>query len=196
MSPGRESTAGPRGNRDEQMFFDDALLLGAGFKDYTEVEHPLYGSVLVGGFAKDVGRVPPSFMIEEETHRNALFCLRHAGAMPKVEIERFEIGELGGSTVLDVSFRNLHAIPTRTARAAEKTIGRPDEVLAGGFRSSEFRPQEIELAEREPERLVSERGIGGEETVRVRWLFVGKGEIVFGWRGEKGRAVSRKATLK
>lgn len=178
--------------------FDDKLLLGAGFTPWRKFDHPLYGEIEIGGFKKDVGRVPPSFLIEEMTHRNALFAIRHAEAMPKVVIAHSSVTELGGGLrAVDVEFRNERAIPTRTARAAQKGIGQPDvfsiegaglEVLAGGFRTDRFRPERLEFAEREPAQLRSERGIPGRGDVRVRWIVRGSGTATVRWRGEKARA--------
>jgi hypothetical protein len=199
------------GNRPEQgrasdHFFDDRLLFGAGFVDWHEVDHPLYGRIEVGGFKKDVGRVPPSFLIEEMVHRNALFAIRHAEALPRVEVAELVASALGqGLTAVDATFRNAHLIPTRTARAAEKRIGSPDEftiagpgleVVAGGFRTDRFRPHEMEIAEREPARLLSERGIGSRAEVRVRWIVRGRGTATVRWRGEKARAVERAVELR
>ncbi|TDJ73148.1 MAG: peptidase M14 [Planctomycetota bacterium] len=190
---------GSRSNADRH-FFDDALLMSAGFIDWHPYEHPLYGSIEIGGFRKDVGRVPPTFLIEEMLHRNALFCLKHAEAMPQVVIEKVEVTPIEGAVrAIDVIFRNERPIPTRTARAAGSKIGAPDvftitgqglEVLAGGFRSDRFRPERIELAEREPERLLRETGIGGRREVRVRWFVRGTGTATVGWEGEKGANVS------
>jgi hypothetical protein len=190
---------GDLGGRAGDLFFDDRLLFGAGFVDWHEVEHPLYGRVEVGGFKKDVGRVPPTFLIEEMLHRNAAFAIRHAEAMPRVAIAQAGASELGGGVrAIDVVFRNERAIPTRTALAARDGIGVPDvfwidarggEVLAGGFRTDRFRPERIDLAERDPSRLVSESGIPGRGEVRVRWFVRGGGAVTVGWRGEKARAV-------
>ena len=187
--PGRSSQA-------DNLFFDDNLLSGGGFIDWQPAQHPLYGEIEIGGFRKDVGRVPPSFLIEEMVHRNALFCIKHAEAMPEVEIESVEVSDIaGGTKAVDVIFRNTRTIPTRTAHAAKQHIGSPDvftlegdgvEVLAGGFRRDRWHPEEIELAEREPARLQSEAGIEGLDTVRVRWFVRGSGEVRVGWSGQKG----------
>lgn len=108
-------------------------------------------------------------------------------------------------SAVDVVFRNEHLIPTRSARATEMKIGTPDlftlegaglEVVAGGFRTDRFRPERIELAEREPARLVSEHGIGGRDEVRVRWFVRGRGAARVGWRGEKARAASASLELR
>ena len=190
---------------ESRHWFDDQLLMGAGFVDWKPYEHPLYGSIEIGGFKKDVGRVPPSFLIEEMLHRNTMFCIRHAEAMPDVEIEEPEVTDLGGGVVaLDVRFRNHHLIPTRSAMAEEKRIGVPDritiegnglEVLAGGFRRSEFRPEEIDLADHEPARLLREDGIPGRGEVHVRWILRGSGDATIRFVAEKAQDRSRTVRL-
>lgn len=185
----------------QRHWFDDKLLLGAGFVDWHPYDHPLYGKVEIGGYRKDVGRVPPTFMIEEMLHRNALFCIDHARALPLVSIEDPAVSDLGGGVkAIDVVFRNEHLIPTRTALAARRKLGKPDalviegegiEVLAGGFRSDRFRPESITLQDKNPARLVREAGIGSRAELRVRWLVRGGGKSVkVRFEGEKARSVS------
>ena len=183
------------GSQEDRLFFDDNLLSGGGLIDWHPAQHPFYGEIEIGGYRKDVGRVPPSFLIEEMVHRNALFCLKHAEAMPEVTIESITTEELaGGVKAIDAVFRNTRLIPTRSAHAANQKIGAPDvfsirgeglEVLAGGFRTDRWRPERITLAEREPAQLVSEAGIGGLGEVRVRWFVRGSGDTVVRWSGEK-----------
>jgi hypothetical protein len=200
--PDEPEEEGPRrGGRDERQWFDDKLLLGAGFVPWHPVEHPLYGQIEVGGFKKDVGRVPPTFLVEEMLHRNALFCIEHARAMPRVVIDAASVTDLGGGLkAIDVVFRNERAIPTRTAMAAEKHLGAPDVytcegrrvgVLAGGFVPDRWHPERMEPAERTPERLPRWEGIPGRGEVRVRWIVSGSGDkVIVGWQGEKARDVS------
>jgi len=196
---------GSGGFQRERLAFDDKLLLGAGYVDWRPFDHPLYGAIEIGGFRKDTGRMPPSFMIEEMIARNALFAIEHARNMPLVQIESAEVTDLGGGVkAIDVVFRNLRAIPTRTARAASKKIGVPDvytcggegiTVQAGGFRTDRWRPEAMEIAERDPARLLRERGIGSRGEVRVRWLVTGSASsAVVRWSGEKARDVE--ATVK
>ena len=183
--------------RADRRWFDDHLLSGGGYIEWHPVQHPFYGEIEVGGYRKDFGRVPPTFLIEEMVHRNALFCIEHAEAMPEVKILSVDITPLAnGVKAIDVIFRNDRVIPTRTGRSASKGIGEPDtftiegeglEVLAGGFRSDRWRPERIELAEREPARLLRESGIKGREELRVRWFVTGRGTARIGWSGETGR---------
>ena len=67
--------AGDGPSEGDQLFDDDACCSAPGFVALAPVEHPLYGEIEIGGFIKDVGRVPPTFLIEEMLHRNALFCI-------------------------------------------------------------------------------------------------------------------------
>ena len=199
----------PSNDRDEfeggfgrsRQYFDDHLLMGAGYVDWKPYDHPFYGEIQLGGFKKDVGRVPPTFLIEEMLHRNALFCIVHAEAMPAVEIDAPTITDLGGGVrAVDVMVRNTRVIPTRTAMAARNGIGEPDvfelsgegiTVLAGGQRSDRFRPERISLQEHQPARLLREGGLGARQEVRIRWLVTGEGEATLRYSGEKIRDVER-----
>jgi hypothetical protein len=192
--------------RDERRYwFDDHLMMGSGFVDWHPYEHPFYGPIEIGGFKKDVGRVPPTFLQEEMLHRNAMFCVLHAEAMPAVEIDEPEVSDLGGGLfAVDVVLRNLRSIPTRTALAAANKIGAQDvlslsgadlAVVAGGERRDRFRPERIELQERDPAALRRERGLGSREEIRVRWLVTGKGRATIRYAGEKIRAAERAFTL-
>ena len=178
-------------------WFDDHLQMESGFVEWTPFEHPLYGSIEIGGFKKDVGRVPPSFLIEEMLHRNAMFCIRHAEAMPRVTIEEPTVTALaGGLWAVDAVFENERAIPTRSALAVEKQIGSPDlfllegdglEVLAGGIRTDRFRPEALEIQAHDPERIVHEAGIPGRTRLRVRWIVRGSGTASVRFRSEKAQ---------
>jgi hypothetical protein len=190
----------------DRFYFDDKLLLGAGFVDWHPFTHPLYGEVEIGGFKKDVGRVPPSFLEEEMLHRNALFCVRHAEAMPRVAIREPEVTDLGGGVkAIDVLVANERVIPTRSAIARDKKIGSPDlvvlepgsgiEVLAGGFRTDRFQPERIQLQEHDPARLVREAGLGAREELRVRWLVRGSGPAVIRYQAEKAADAARELVV-
>jgi hypothetical protein len=197
----QDSGGGFFGSQDKQHWFNEELLMDAGFVDWHAAEHPVYGSIEIGGFRKDVSRVPPTFLIEEMLHRNAAFCIKHAVAMPKVVIEGVTVTELGELKAIDVVFRNQHAIPTRTALAANEKIGALDlytcsgdrvTVIAGGFTTDRFEPKLEEWPERDPGRLLREEGIPGRGEVRVRWIVRGRGQkVTIGWEGEKGLNVSQ-----
>jgi hypothetical protein len=183
-------------DRAGELYFDDHLLFGAGFTPWRPFQHPLYGPIEVGGFQKDVGRVPPSFLLEEEHHRNALFCLRHAEELPEVELRLISAEPLApGLYALDVEASNRHLIPTRSARATAVGAGLPDlfelsgaelTVLASGERSDRFRPERLELSEAQaPGRIVRDAGLFFERPLRWRFLISGRGAFTLRYSGEK-----------
>jgi hypothetical protein len=205
VDPGR-NFFGTSTERDRH-FFDDKLLMSSGFVPWHPFDHPQFGKIEIGGWKKDVGRVPPTFMIEEMIHRNAMFCLKHAREMPLVAIEDVNVTELGGGVkVIDAVFRNHHVIPTRTAQAIAHKLGEPDvlsiggnriDVLAGGIRTDQFRPEAIELVERDFPRIVRDQGIPGRGEVRVRWFVRGTGEeATLMFQGEKAKTVKLTVKIK
>ena len=190
---------------DDPHWFDDHLLSSAGFVDWAPYDHPLYGPVEIGGWKKDVGRVPPSFLIEEELHRNAMFCLEHAEATPEVTLEGPTLTDLGDDNwAVDVVLRNGRRIPTRTARAAEQRIGLPDivvlrgkrvRVLASGLSTDRFRPEVLELTEEEPRRILLEDGVPGLGEVRVRFFVRGEGDFLVQYGSQKAIGIRRTGRL-
>lgn len=194
--PSSQHYDGERG----QLEFNDQVLLGDVFVNWHPVQHPLYGEVEVGGFKREHGRVAPSFMIEEMLHRNAMFCLNHAEEIAEIEPEPLVIENLGDDLWrVKASFKNKKLMPTRSAMAAQKKIGLPDqviirgegiEVLAGGRELDRWRPERLDPMERSPERVLLESGIPSRGYVAVTWIVRGNGEIKVEYKAEKADDVS------
>ena len=187
----REEKEGQEGRRDRAAFRRD-LLLGAGFTPWKEVDHPDYGMVEIGGTAKTLGRVPPSFLLEEELHRNMAFTLYHAGCMPLVAIAETRVEPVGGGLrrVL-VTVENRGVIPTRIAHDVENGItprnvvtleGMP--VVAGGVRKDPLRA-EVEWQEGRPAHVLVET-VPGLERIVVEFLVRGSGTAQVEIRAGKG----------
>lgn len=180
---------------DEQMWmFRDKLQFGMAFKDYTEVEHPQHGKVLVGGLNKWSSRITPTFMLEEESHRNFAFTVYHAGEMPKLSFDRTEARRLSGDLwQVTVEVRNARIIPTRTARMRTAGIGRADlltlegaEVIASGSVGS-WSDHDIRETRFEPARVRLDAGVPGRGAVIHRFLVRGAdaSEITVRFSSEK-----------
>lgn len=158
----------------------DRLLFGTTFKEFTEYDHPTHGKVLIGGDTKWGSRVTPAFLLEEECHRNFAFTIAHAKAMPRLEVRRSAVKDLGdGVWAVSIELRNLELIPTRKRLAANKKLGAPDRlevvatqgatVLAGGG-LSRFDDETFEPVRSRPSRLVLDEGIGSKSTRAFRFL--------------------------
>lgn len=166
---------------DQQMWmFRDKLQFGMTFKDYTELEHPQHGTVLVGGLNKWSSRITPTFMLEEEAHRNFAFTVYHAGEMPKLSFDRTEAKRLSGDLwQVTVEIRNEKIIPTRTARMRTAGIGRADlltlegaEVIASGSVGS-WSDHDIRETRFEPARVRLDAGVPGRGAVIHRFFVRG-----------------------
>ena len=184
---------------DERREFDDLLMLGAWYKDWTPYEHPEYGTVEIGGWSKWSSRVPPPFMLEELCHRNMAFTLLQAEEMPHLAFENVRAEELGdGLWKVRATVHNDRLIPTRTALAAQNRIGLPDILeLTGGrvVAASEvqgvgprerLRPREDDLA-----RLRIERGVAGEGRLTVEWIVADPPPYTLSYRSEKAGALTQ-----
>jgi hypothetical protein len=207
----RKATEGGYFARNEDLRkFDEYLLLGDGFVPWKEVDHPQYGKIEVGGVKKNWGRQPPSFLIEEECHRNMAFTLYHADQMPQVEFDGVQVEPLeNGLVQVTATIVNRKAIPTHLAFDVERKITPPDVVTITGDDLQVFTahtsdsitfspagrfepPQE---PHREPHRVRLET-VPSMEAVYVRWLVRGSGIMNLTVRSAKGGVANATAEQK
>lgn len=121
------------GASDDRRDFDNWLLLGDGFVEWHEVDHPQYGKIEVGGAKKNWGRQPPSFLLEEECHRNMAFTLWHADQMPQVEIDDVTVRSLGGDLFeVTATIMNRKITPTRSDFNIKHNVTPADRIELSG----------------------------------------------------------------
>ena len=163
---------------------------------WHEVEHPLYGKIEVGGAKKNWIRQPPSFLLEEECHRNMAFSLYHADQMPLIKIQKIDVKPLdGGLTQVTAVISNERMIPTHLATDVANKITPPDlvtlsgpklKVLAGLSAPDQFFEHSTEQ-KRHPAtiRLDTVPGMGA---MYVRWIVEGRGPYTVKVQSYKGGA--------
>ena len=170
----------------ERMNWQDRMLFGQTFTEYTEYDHPTHGKVLIGGGTKYSSRVTPPFMLEEGCHRNFAFTMFHASNMPEIEFKWVGVKQLDNQLwEITVEIENSKIIPTRLALAASKGIGLPDlltlsgaDVVLSGTVSDRF-DLTISPVEHRPSMIYVERGIPGEQVRTFRFLVRGQpGELM------------------
>jgi hypothetical protein len=116
-----------------RMRWQDRVIFGQTFTDWTEHDHPTLGRVLIGGGTKHSRRNPPPFMLEEECHRNFAFTMFHAENMPRLRYRWIEIKPLTDDLwQVTLEVENDQIIPTRTDIARRNRIGLPDRLEVGG----------------------------------------------------------------
>jgi murein tripeptide amidase MpaA len=182
-------------NRNEGVEeFDKYLLLGQGAVAWHAVDHPQYGKIEVGGKKKQWGRQPPSFLLEEECHRNMAFTLYHADQMPQVAIQSVEVVPKAGRLVeVTAAIINQKLIPTHADVDLRRGVTPPDVATIGGagvkviaaLQSGEplFRDAKEQKHQPGEVRIANIPGMGA---VYVRWLVHGQGPYTINIRSIKG----------
>jgi len=188
---------------EEEAEFIKHVLLGDGFVPWKEYDHPTYGRIEIGGFKKEWGRTPPSFLLEEELHRNMAFTLYHASTMPLLRISDVSVESLGpGSFKLWVTIENQRLMPTRTAHDVNRHISPPDivslkgdslKVVSGGRVTDRFF-KHVEAAEARPERIELDTIDGMNET-RVQFIVQGSGRFTVTVDSAKGGLLQKDGSL-
>lgn len=173
------------GSSEVQETFNKYLLLDEGMAPWKEVEHPQYGKIEVGGMKKNWMRQPPSFLLEEECHRNMAFSLFHADELPLVKIQSVETKSLpGGITQVTAVIENPKTCPTHSTADVRNKLTPPDlvslhsgdkelKVILGLTDSEPFFREPTEQ-KRDPATIKLD-SIPGHGIVYVRWLVSGKG---------------------
>lgn len=199
----RPPASGRFGEEDDQQAFNKYLLLGDGLVPWHPFDHPRLGKIEIGGMKKNWGRQPPSFLLEEECHRNMAFTLYHADQMPKVEVQSLQSKLLANGLIeVTATIANLRITPTRSGVDVAHRITPPDlvniqgpglRVLLGLWSGDRYFVKTTEQ-KRHPEamRVTSVPGMGA---VYVRWLVEGKGPYMVAVRSEKGGADRREGRL-
>jgi hypothetical protein len=171
------------GSEEVRSVFDKYLLLGEAVVKWHEVDHPQYGKIEVGGVKKSFSRQPPSFLLEEECHRNMAFTLYHADQLPLVQVQPLEVKQLGGDLVqVTATIENSKLCPTHTAfdvankitPADEVTISGKDLKVVTGLISSEPFFREPREQKRDPA-VIKLDNLPGYSVTYVRWLVQGGG---------------------
>jgi Zinc carboxypeptidase len=190
---------------EERMHWQDRLLFGQTFTDYTEHDHPTHGKVLIGGGTKYSSRITPPFMLEEGCHRNFAFTMFHASSMPELEFKWFGVEQLDDELwEITVEIENKQIIPSRIALAAREGIGLPDllelsgaEVVLSGTLSDRF-DRTLNPTEHRPSKLFVESGIGSKAVSTFQFLVSGKQgqEITLSYTSEKASDINVSFPLK
>jgi murein tripeptide amidase MpaA len=184
-----------------RMRWQDRVLFGQTFTNWTEFDHPTLGQVLIGGGSKWSSRIPPPFMLEEECHRNFAFTMFHADNMPLLRFNWIQIKSLGADVwQITVEIRNDKIIPTRTAWSFQKRIGLPDsltlsgegvKVVASGTLNDRF-DRTLEPVDYRKERIVNDRGVPGEGVRVFRYLVTGPhgAKVSLAYQSQKARDIA------
>ncbi len=192
-----------RGETDRAEFIR-YLLQDQGVTKWKEFDHPTYGMIEIGGVSKEIMRVPPSFLLEEECHRNMAFTLYHAESMPNLEFGEILIEKMNDDLYkIGVEVRNNGMIPTRTEQDLKHNISTPDllilkgenvNVLSAGFVMDKYF-NHVDPINTRPHRLQLVT-IRGEDSVRVQFFAKGNGPASILVDSVKGGLIEKQIELR
>ena len=192
------------GGAEAQHAFNKKLLLGDGFSPWKEFQHPQLGRIEVGGMKKSWVRQPPSFLLEEECHRNMCFTLYHADEMPQARIQSIAVKPLANN-LFEVTCiaENRKVTPTRSMADVERKISPSDTLslkatgakVITGMHASDLLFREPQAQKRNPERLDISR-IPGRGVVYARWIVQGAGPFEVELVTTKGGRDTRREELR
>jgi hypothetical protein len=189
-----------------ELRWQDRMLFGQTFSEWTEFDHPIYGKVLIGGGTKFSSRIPPPFMLEEECHRNFAFTMFHADNMPLLRFSWIDVRQLGDDLwQITVEVANDKIIPSRLSLAAQRKIGNPDRislqgegvtVVASGMLSDRV-DTTLEPVEHRPHIIDNESGIPGEGQRVFRFFVTGAAgaELELAYSADKARRIAATVAL-
>jgi len=190
--------------RDELLHqFNRDLLLGDGLVKWHEVDHPKYGKIEVGGLKKNWVRQPPSFLLEEECHRNMAFTLYHAEQLPRVAVQSVTIKKLPGAEGLleiTAAVTNERLTPTHATVDVNNKITLPDRVTLIGANLKILTSQwsvdafftDPKNTRRDPQE-VKLPNIPGMGVRYIRWIATGAGPATVKVESVKGGVAEKTA---
>jgi hypothetical protein len=194
---------------DEQRWlWRDRMAFGQLFSPYKEFDHPQFGKILIGGLNKWSSRVTPTFMLEEECHRNFAFTMYHADQMPALEWGRVDVKKQApGVWQITAEVRNTHLMPTRSGLQQRERIGRVDlwtlEPPAGGAvltaaKVNGWYDLYARPVEHEPGRVQMPEGVPSRGSRLVRWFVQGPEGAAFEMRysSERAQKIEKKIELR
>jgi murein tripeptide amidase MpaA len=130
----------PRKARDAEadglamLAFNDRELAGEGFVPWYDFAHPQLGAVQLGGWRvkETLHNAPPRFL-KAEAHKNTIFTLKHAGALPRLSISQAQAEHLGDDVYrVEVVVKNRGYLPTNiTEMAKQNKTAKPVTVELG-----------------------------------------------------------------
>ncbi|MCL2497007.1 MAG: hypothetical protein FWF06_00140, partial [Symbiobacteriaceae bacterium] len=100
--------------------WNDEVMNGECFFNWTPFTHPQLGEVEIGGWNPKEGRQnPPAKLLEEECEKNMRFSLMHMESLPMLAITKVKQENLGGSVWrVTAAVENTGFLPTSSTQKA------------------------------------------------------------------------------
>jgi len=116
-----------------QLAFSDSDLQGKGFINWKQFEHPVLGTVEIGGFAPYTANTPPYKIVDSLLNLHIPFIFELAKKLPKLHIVEVKSTDKGsGVYQIDVWIENEGVLPFPTAMGKRDKIPAPAIITVEG----------------------------------------------------------------
>jgi hypothetical protein len=165
---------------------------------WEEYEHPQFGSIEVGGFKKNFGRLLPGFLLEQDAHRNMAFTVYHGYHTPKLTVSDVQEEDVGGGLKsITATVQNERLIPTHSSQDLKFSIKRPDIISLKGVEAIRGMVLDNVDFNKVTEQIydpgnIRVKNIPGKGTVKARWIVRGNRNYRIQVDSGKGRVVEWK----
>lgn len=186
----------------ERLKFNDNVVHGSLFKEWTPYNHPVYGDIEIGGWVKMSSRLPHTFMLQDLVHRNASAVMYAASQTPEIEMDIFDVKKLDKNLYqVRVRLYNEKVIPSMSYYAVDKKLypkdilkvsGEDIKVVSGGELENLYTNQ-VNYKVDKPE--IQFLTVPGNDKVEFQFLIEGKGEVNFVYNSQKAGSISVKKQL-
>ena len=159
------------------LAWNDRELAGKGFISWTEFDHPQMGKVEIGGWdTKFCVQNPPPQFLKQECHKNSIWIMRHAGALPEIHITGLKVEDVDAEvkkvTAVIENYGYLPTYITNKAKAAGAVKKDYAELIPGdGVTVLDRAKQEVDFLEGY---MNGGRDRPARSTARVTWMVKGE----------------------
>lgn len=185
----------------ERLQFNDYVVQGSLYNEWKSYNHPVYGEIEIGGWAKMSSRLPHPFMLQDLVHRNASAVMYAASQTPDLEMEVFETKKVSdGVYSVKVRLVNKNAIPTMTYHSVRnklypqdmlKVSGNNAKVIAAGKITDRYNNR-VDYKDHKPE--IHFLSVPGNQAIEYEFLVEGSGNVTVNYESRK--AGKRTATAR
>lgn len=185
----------------QRLQFNDYVVFGELYKEWTPFKHPVYGDIEIGGWKKMSSRLPHPFMLNDLVHRNAAAVLFTAAETPQITLKVTEQQALeNGLFRITVQIANDGMLPSMTKTSETEKIHPMDrltltgkKVIAGG-KVLDIYTHKAQYKVNKPE--LQFLSVPGNGKVDYQFIVDGKGKITLRYTSDKATDAVLDYTIK
>ncbi|MDT8400391.1 MAG: M14 family metallopeptidase [Bacteroidales bacterium] len=186
-----------------RLKYNDHVTQGELYHEWKAYDHPVYGDIEIGGWAKMSSRLPHPFMLQDLVHRNASAVIFAAGQTPDVKLEVFETKKIDKNLYrIRVRLVNSGAMSSMLYSSVNNKLYPQDmltlscnsaTVVSGGKLTDAYNDV-VDYKKHKPHIQFCQ--VPGFDKLEYQFLVNGKGKVVVDYESRKAGSKSVEVELK